>query len=133
MPDVVRKIEITAALSNDYQAAFRAAADVARDTSKQLQDLTKREQDLQRLAALDAQRAAAAAIGDRPAAGGVPSEAAEPLLSAADPVRAGGLRGAVFRPWHLHRGQHASGHGHPCRRSAVGISHAERYHLVLLR
>ena len=68
MPDVVRKIEITAALSNDYQAAFRAAADVARDTSKQLQDLTKREQDLQRLAALDAQRAAAAQAGNAKAA-----------------------------------------------------------------
>lgn len=26
------------------------------------------------------------------------------FLSAADPVRAGGLRGAVFRPGHLHRG-----------------------------
>lgn len=64
MPDVVRKIEITAALSSDYQAAFKAAADVARDTSKELQGFTKREQDLQRLAALDAQRAAAAQDGN---------------------------------------------------------------------
>lgn len=68
MADVVRKIEITAALSNDYQAAFKAAADVAKDTSKQLQDLTKREQELQKLAALDAQRAAAAQEGNAKAA-----------------------------------------------------------------
>lgn len=68
MADVVRKIEITAALSNDYQAAFKAAADVARDASKQIQDLTKREQDLQKLAALDAQRAAAAQEGNAKAA-----------------------------------------------------------------
>lgn len=68
MADVVRKIEITAALSNDYQAAFKAAADVARDASKQIQDLTRREQDLQKLAALDAQRAAAAQEGNAKAA-----------------------------------------------------------------
>lgn len=68
MADVVRKIEITAALSNDYQAAFKAAADVARDASKQIQDLTKREQALQKLAALDAQRAAAAQEGNAKAA-----------------------------------------------------------------
>lgn len=69
MADVVRKIEITAALSPDYQSAFKAAAGIAKDTSAQISALTKREQDLQKLAALDAQRAAAAQEGNAKAAG----------------------------------------------------------------
>lgn len=64
MADVVRKIEITAALSPDYQSAFKAAAGIAKDTSAQLSALTKRETDLQKLLALDAQRAAAAQAGN---------------------------------------------------------------------
>lgn len=64
MADVVRKIEITAALSPDYQSAFKAAAGVAKDTSAQISALTKREIDLQKLLALDAQRAAAAQVGN---------------------------------------------------------------------
>lgn len=62
--DVVKKIEITAALSRDYQAAFRAAGAIAKQTGGELQALTKRETDLQRLAALAAQKAGAAAAGD---------------------------------------------------------------------
>lgn len=62
--DVVRKIEITAALSPDYQSAFKAAAGIAKDTSAQINALTKRESDLQKLLALDAQRAAAAQAGN---------------------------------------------------------------------
>ena len=64
MADVVRKIEITAALSPDYQSAFKAAAGIAKDTSAQISALTKRETDLQKLLALDAQRAAAAQSGN---------------------------------------------------------------------
>lgn len=64
MADVVRKIEITAALSPDYQSAFKAAAGIAKDTSAQISALTKRELDLQKLLALDAQRAAAAQSGN---------------------------------------------------------------------
>ena len=64
MADVVRKIEITAALSPDYQSAFKAAAGIAKDTSAQISALTKREADLQKLLALDAQRAAAAQSGN---------------------------------------------------------------------
>lgn len=64
MADVVRKIEITAALSPDYQRSFKAASDIAKDTSAQIVGLSKREGDLQRLLALDAKRAAAAQSGN---------------------------------------------------------------------
>lgn len=64
MPDVVRKIEITAALSPDYAAAFKHAADIAKGTSGELKTLTQRETDLQKLLALDAQRATAAQAGN---------------------------------------------------------------------
>lgn len=69
MADVVRRIEITAALSPDYQSAFKAAAGIAKDTSAQISALTKRELDLQKLLALDAQRAAAAQSGNAKEAG----------------------------------------------------------------
>jgi phage-related protein len=65
MPDdVVKKVELTAAVSPDYQAAFKAAASIAKDTSAQLQALTKREADLQRLAALQARQASTAGEGN---------------------------------------------------------------------
>ena len=64
MPDVVRKIEITAALSPAYTAAFKHAADIAKSTGGELKTITQRENDLQKLLALDAQRAAAAQRGN---------------------------------------------------------------------
>lgn len=64
MADVVRKIELTAAVTPEYQAAFKAAASIAKDASAKLQSLTKQEADLQRLAALQAQKAAAAESGN---------------------------------------------------------------------
>ena len=65
--DVVKKIEITAALSQDYQAAFAAAGNIAKNAGAELNALSKREADLQRLASLAAQRAAADALGNQKA------------------------------------------------------------------
>lgn len=65
--DVVKKIEITAALSSDYQSAFSAAGNIARSTGSELAALSKREADLQKLAALSAQKAASEASGNEKA------------------------------------------------------------------
>lgn len=64
MADVVREIEITAALSSDYQAAFKAASSIARDSAAELAQLTKREQGLNRLVELSAKQAQASADGN---------------------------------------------------------------------
>lgn len=64
MADIVRSIEITAALSADYQAAFKSAADIAKRTGSELQKLSRRESDIQRLLALDAQKAQQAMRGE---------------------------------------------------------------------
>lgn len=65
--DVVKKIEITAALSSDYQAAFAAAGNIAKSTGSELAALNRREADLQKLAALSAQKSAAEASGNEKA------------------------------------------------------------------
>lgn len=65
--DVVKKIEITAALSQDYQAAFAAAGNIAKSAGAELNALSKREADLQKLSSLAAQRAAADASGNQKA------------------------------------------------------------------
>lgn len=65
MADVVKKIEITAALTPDYAAAFKSAGEIARSTSAELKALTQREAGIQKLLALDAQRAAAAQAGNQ--------------------------------------------------------------------
>lgn len=64
MADVVREIEITAALSADYQDAFRAATSIAASSAKELQQLTKREKDLNAMVKLSSDAAAAAADGN---------------------------------------------------------------------
>ena len=64
MADITREIEITAALSADYQAAFNAASGIARDTSKELSGLVKREADLARMTEIAGQSAAASAAND---------------------------------------------------------------------
>lgn len=64
MADVVREIEITAALSSDYQAAFKAASSIARDSAAELAQLSKREQGLNRLVELSAKQAQASADGN---------------------------------------------------------------------
>lgn len=64
MADIVREIEITAALSGDYQAAFKAAGSIARDTAGELAKLTKREADLARLTEIAGKSAQASAEGD---------------------------------------------------------------------
>ena len=64
MADITREIEITAALSSDYQAAFNAATSIARSTAKELSTLTKREADLARMTEIAGQSAKASAAGD---------------------------------------------------------------------
>lgn len=64
MADVVREIEITAALSADYQDAFKAATSIAASSAKELQQLTKREKDLNAMVKLSSDAAAAAADGN---------------------------------------------------------------------
>lgn len=64
MADITREIEITAALSSDYQAAFNAATSIARSTAKELSTLTKREADLARMTEIAGQSAKASADGD---------------------------------------------------------------------
>lgn len=65
MADVVKKIEITAALTPDYAAAFKSAGEIAKSTSAELKSLTQREAGIQKMLALDAQRAAAAQAGNQ--------------------------------------------------------------------
>jgi archaellum component FlaC len=64
MTDIVREIEITAALSSDYQAAFNAAASIARSTSNELSQLTRREADLARMTEIAGESAKASAEND---------------------------------------------------------------------
>lgn len=64
MADVVREIEITAALSADYQDAFKAATSIAASSTKELQQLTKREKDLNAMVKLSSDAASAAADGN---------------------------------------------------------------------
>lgn len=64
MADITREIEITAALSSEYQEAFKAASSIARDTSRELAALTKREADLARLTEIAGKSAKASADGD---------------------------------------------------------------------
>lgn len=64
MADIVREIEITAAISGDYQAAFKAAGSIARDTASELAKLTKREADLAKLTEIAGKSAQASAQGD---------------------------------------------------------------------
>lgn len=64
MADITREIEITAALSSDYQAAFNAATSIARSTASELSALTKREADLARMTEIAGRSAKASAEGD---------------------------------------------------------------------
>lgn len=64
MADITREIEITAALSSDYQAAFNAATSIARSTANELSALTKREADLARMTEIAGRSAKASAEGD---------------------------------------------------------------------
>lgn len=64
MADITREIEITAALSSDYQAAFNAASSIAKSTASELSALTKRGADLARMTELAGQTAKAQAEGD---------------------------------------------------------------------
>ena len=64
MADITREIEITAALSSDYQAAFNAATNIARSTANELSALTKREADLARMTEIAGRSAKASADGD---------------------------------------------------------------------
>lgn len=64
MADITREIEITAALSSDYQEAFKAASSIARDTSRELAALTKREAELAKLTEIAGKSAKASADGD---------------------------------------------------------------------
>lgn len=64
MADVVKEIEITAALSADYQSTFKAASSIAASSARELSQLTKREADLQKLLELSSKGAEAAAAGN---------------------------------------------------------------------
>lgn len=64
MADITREIEITAALSSDYQASFKAASSIARDTASELAKLSKRESDLARMTEIAGKSAQASAAGD---------------------------------------------------------------------
>lgn len=64
MADITREIEITAALSSDYQAAFKSASNIARDTASELAKLSKRESDLAKMTEIAGKSAKASAAGD---------------------------------------------------------------------
>lgn len=64
MADITREIEITAALSSDYQAAFKSASNIARDTASELAKLSKRESDLAKMTEIASKSARASAAGD---------------------------------------------------------------------
>lgn len=68
MPDITKSIELKAALSSDYQAAFKAAADQARVYAAEIKQLEKQEADLRKLQALAAKQTQATADGDAKAA-----------------------------------------------------------------
>lgn len=65
---ITRSIELKAALSPDYQAAFKAASDQARQLAGELKQLQKQEDDVRKLQALGAKQAQATADGDAKAA-----------------------------------------------------------------
>ncbi len=62
--EITREIEITAALSSDYQAAFTAASSIARSTASELSALTKRGADLARMTEIAGKAAEASAAND---------------------------------------------------------------------
>lgn len=62
--EITREIEITAALSSDYQAAFSAASSIARSTASELSALTKRGADLARMTEIAGKAAEASAAND---------------------------------------------------------------------
>lgn len=64
MADVVKEIEITAALSADYQDAFKAASSIAASSAKELGQLTKRQADLEKMLDLSSRAAEASANGN---------------------------------------------------------------------
>lgn len=64
MADVVKEIEITAALSADYQDAFKAASSIAASSAKELGQLTKRQADLEKMLDLSSRAAEASASGN---------------------------------------------------------------------
>lgn len=64
MADITREIEITAALSSDYRAAFNAASSIAKSTASELAALTKREADLAKMTEIAGKSAQASAAGD---------------------------------------------------------------------
>lgn len=77
MSDITREIEITAALSSEYQAAFSAASSIARDTAKELNALTKREAGLAKLTEIAGKAAAASIENDAKAVEKLQSEYAK--------------------------------------------------------
>lgn len=91
MADIVREIEITAAISSDYQAAFKAASSIAQDTASELAKLTKREADLAKLAEIAGKSAQASAQGDAKAVAALDREYSKlaDKLSLADRSAAG--------------------------------------------
>lgn len=74
MADITREIEITAALSSDYQASFKAASSIARDTASELAKLSKRESDLARMTEIAGKSAQASAAGDAKAVASLQKE-----------------------------------------------------------
>lgn len=68
MADIVKTIEIDAALSPDYQNAFKAATDQAAQLGNEIKALSKREDELRKLQALGAAKQQAALSGDSKAA-----------------------------------------------------------------
>lgn len=64
MADIVKEIEITAALSADYQGAFKAASSIAASSARELASLTKQEAALNDLVKTSADIAKASAAGN---------------------------------------------------------------------
>lgn len=64
MADIVKEIEITAALSADYQGAFKAASSIAASSARELASLTKQEAALNDLVKISADIAKASAAGN---------------------------------------------------------------------
>lgn len=68
MPTTVNKVEITAALTPDYQAAYKAAAETMKSADSQLKTLEKDNENLIKIQRLGAQAAEERARGDLKAA-----------------------------------------------------------------
>lgn len=77
MADITREIEITAALSSDYRAAFNAASNIAKSTASELSALTKREADLAKMTEIAGKSAQASAAGDAKAVSALDREYAK--------------------------------------------------------